>query len=166
MVVKRIISTLNTCKEIFNKALLSGFSPQRLAKSFCIGLYIAFSPFPGMHTIMMLISKYFFKLHFPTLFFATSLNNPWTMIPFFSCDYAFGYWFIHSLIGWKPEWHFSLASIFGSGSICLWSFLIGGNVLGILAALFGYPIMLNIFKQLVRLSNQTSSNLNKSEQQT
>ena len=132
-------------REIFSKAVLSGCSSQRLTRSFCCGLYIAFSPFPGAHTVMMFVSKYFFNLHFPTLFIATSINNPWTMIPFFSFDYAFGYWFTHSFLGWEPSWVISLERVFGAGKICIWSFLIGGNILGIAAAVMCYPLIHTFF---------------------
>src|SRR3989338_2766075 len=88
---------------------------------------------------MMLAFKWFFGLNFPILFIATSFNNPWTMIPFFSFDYIFGYWVTHSLFGLNPSWILSLEKIFGSGKICIWSFIIGGNVLGIVAALASYP---------------------------
>jgi len=135
-------------KSLLNKALLSGCTPEQLTLSFCMGIYIAFSPFPGLHTPMMFIATYIFGLHFPTLFIATSINNPWTMIPFYSLDYTFGYWFVHTLLGWNPTWVISLAKLFGSGTICLWSFLIGGNILGIASALICYPIMRIIFKNL------------------
>lgn len=78
------------------------------------------------------------------------------MIPFFSFDYAFGYWFLHSLLGIEPSWSLSLANLFGSGKICVWSFLVGGNVLGILAGLISYPIMHRIFAHLaIALSHDT-----------
>jgi len=151
---------IKRCKDFFKNALTSGCTPERLTRSFCIGIYIAFSPFPGAHTIMMFAAKYLFDLHFPTLFFATSFNNPWTMVPFFSADYAFGYWFLHSFIGWDPGWAISLAKVFGSGTICIWSFLIGGNVLGIAGAALSYPIMSIIFKRLAAavLTNQPTDN--------
>ena len=135
-------------KDLFKKALGSGSSPHRLALSCAWGLYIAFSPFPGLHTLMMFLIAWIFDVHFPLLFLVTSFNNPWTIIPFFSLDYIFGHWFVHTLLGWQPIWNLSLVKIFGSGSICLWSFLVGGNVLGICAGLISYPIMLFIFKRL------------------
>ena len=70
------------------------------------------------------------------------------MIPFFSFDYAFGYWFTHSLLGWDPSWVISLARIFGIGKICIWAFLIGGNILGIVAAVASYPVMNKFFGRL------------------
>lgn len=142
-------------------ALLSGCTPQRLSRSSCLGLYIAFSPFPGGHTIIMFLSNYFFKLHFPTLFITTSINNPWTMIPFYSCDYAFGYWFVHSFMGWNPSWVISLTKVFGTGKICIWSFLIGGNILGIVIALVSYPLCKTIFTRLAsKLINEEKADIN------
>jgi uncharacterized protein (DUF2062 family) len=140
---------------VFKKALLSGSTPKRLARSFCMGVYIAFSPFPGGHSIMMLLSKYLFDLHFPTLFLITSINNPWTMLPFFSFDYAFGYWVVHSLLGLEPSLVLSWARLFGSAKICVWSFLIGGNILGIVAAFACYPFIHRLFKKMAtRVTSQ------------
>lgn len=137
-------------KNAIINAMSSGCSPHKLALSFCTGIYIAFSPFPGAHTIMMFIFKWMLGLNFPVLFIATSINNPWTMIPFFSLDYVFGYWFVHVCIGWEPSWVISLVKIFGYGKICLWSFLIGGNLLGIACGLLCYPIVYYIFKKFIK----------------
>ena len=134
-------------KNIFKKALTSNMSPNKLALSVTLGIYIAFSPFPGAHTIMMLLFKWLFRLNLPILFFVSSFNNPWTMIPFFTLDYIFGYWFMHDFLHITPSLVIPLAKVFGSGKICLWSFLIGGNILGIVAALICYPIASFIFKK-------------------
>ena len=136
-------------KNIIENALKAGWTAEKLSLSFCLGLYTAFSPFPGGHTVMMVAFHYIFKLNFPLLFIVTSINNPWTMIPFFSLDYVFGYWFVHSLLGIHPSWTIGLADIFGGGTICLWSFLIGGNILGIASALIAYPVVSYFFKKLV-----------------
>jgi len=132
------------------KALKSGSSPEKLSLSFAIGMYIAWCPFVGMHTIMMLSSLWIFKLNFPVLAFSTMLNNPWTILGFCSSEYAFGYWIVHYVIGWEPGWQISLEKIFGSGKICVWSFFIGGNIVGIVTALVSYPILLIVFKKIAR----------------
>ena len=139
---------LEKVKKVFKDALTSGWSVHKLSQSFCIGLFIAFLPIPGSHTVVMLASKWLFKLNFPVLFISTSFNNPWTMIPFFSFEYAFGYWVVHHFLGWHPGWVISLEKIFGSGNICLWSFFIGGNILGIFASLISYPLVSVMFKKL------------------
>jgi len=135
-------------KKIIKKAFDSGGSPENLTMAFCVGLFIAFSPFPGGHTVMILLVRWFFGLNLPVLFLAASLNNPWTMIPFYSLDYVFGYWLVHSFLGCSSSWEISLAKVFGSGKICLMSFFVGGNVLGLLAAFVSYPIMKIVFKKM------------------
>ncbi len=142
---------LKKLKSIVEKALTSGTSPQKLSLSLCIGLYIAFSPFPGVHAIMMIAANYILKLNFPLLFVITSINNPWTMIPLYTLDYIFGHWLVHSLLGLQPSFTISLFNIFGGGNICLWSFLVGGNILGLSAAIIAYPIVNSLFKKLVHL---------------
>ena len=140
---------LKKIKNAFKKAFTQGWSVKKLTLSFCMGVYIAFSPFPGAHTIMMFIAKWLFNINFPILFIATSINNPWTMVPFFTFDYVFGYWFIHKFLGFNPGWTIPLAKIFGSGKICVWSFFIGGNILGIVAAFLSYPFVKIVIRKLI-----------------
>ncbi len=144
---------LKKIRQLFKKALTSGWSVNKLTQSFCMGIFIAFFPIPGSHTVMMLLLKWLFRLNFPVLFVSTSINNPWTMIPLFSLDYIFGYWFIHKFFGFNPSWAISLGKIFGNGEICLWSFFIGGNVLGLFFALVSYPLVYCLFKRLVARFN-------------
>jgi hypothetical protein len=140
---------LGKVKKAFYNALTINASPHKLALSFAIGVFIAFSPFPGGHTVIMFIAKWLFNLNFPILFFATSFNNPWTMIPVYSFDYVFGYWFLRSFLGFNPSWVISLEKIFGSGKICIWSFFVGGHVIGIFCALLSYPIMHKLFTLMI-----------------
>lgn len=134
---------------------MSGYSVKGISLASSVGLYIAFSPFPGLHSVMIVGSAYVFRLHLPTIFLVASLNNPWTMIPFYSFDYVFGHALLHKLCGLHPTLLFSAASLqpywpsladtlskcIGSGSLCVWSFLVGGNVAGIIAACACYPLV-------------------------
>ena len=126
-------------------ALSSGVSSHKLTMSFCVGLYIAASPFIGLHFVMIVAVVWLFGLNFPVTFVTASLNNPWTMIPYYSAGYFLGYAILHHVLGLNPSWIISLEKVFGSGYICVWSFLLGGNVLGVLCALIGYPIAKFVF---------------------
>ncbi len=141
---------LEKIKNIFVNAVKSNSSPSKLALSFAVGIFIAFFPFPGGHTVMMFGARWLFGLNFPVLLLATSFNNPWTLVPFYSFDYCFGYWFVHSFLGFSPSWIISLGKIFGSLKICLWSFFIGGIVLGTIFSFLSYPIMILVFKTFSR----------------
>jgi uncharacterized protein len=151
---------LETIKNSIKKAFTQGWSVKKLTLSFCMGIYIAFSPFPGGHTIMMFIAKWLFKINFPILFISTSINNPWTMAAFYSLDYAFGYWFIHAFLGFNPSWSIPLAKIFGSGKICVWSFIVGGNILGLIFATLAYPFVKIIFKRIIaKINNKNKTKI-------
>ncbi len=136
-------------RELFNKALREGWTPKQLALSVAVGMYVAFSPFPLFHTVLMLGLKWLLRLNFPVLFIAASVNNPWTMVPLYSLDYGFGYWVVHHLFGLSPLWNLSLEKIFGSGSICVWSFFVGGNILGVVAAGISYPLFRALFGRIL-----------------
>ena len=154
--------------QIFTKAMKSGSTPEKLTLSFCVGIFIAFSPFPGVHTVMMFAAKWLFGLNLPVLFFATSFNNPYTMVPFYLFDYFFGYWFFNNVLGWHsnlvisvetlfawyPKIVTALTSAIGSGEICLWSFFIGGNILGLFFALLAYPFLRIFFSRIVPLQEE------------
>lgn len=135
-------------QQIITLILAKHLSANKIALSWAIGCYISFSPFPGAHTFIMLGAHFFFKLHFPLLFIATSLNNPWTMAFFYLTDYWFGYWIVHTVLGFGKLWEISLSIIPGCGNLCVWSFIVGGNLLGIAAGLLNYPLMLWIARSI------------------
>lgn len=139
---KKLIITLR-------KAFIEEWSPHKLALSGACGFYIAFSPFPAGHTLLMIIFNLVFKLHFPVLLLTTSINNPFTAIPFFTLDYIFGYWLLHTCLGMNPTWQLPLWPIAQEQTICVWSFFIGGNILGIIAFLLSYPMLLITTKKIV-----------------
>jgi uncharacterized protein len=142
-------------KAILKKAIMSNHSPSKLALSFAIGIFISFSPYVGGHTLMTVASLWLFRLNLPILLLGSTLNNPWTMVPFFFVDYGFGHWFVHSLCGWEPTWVISLERFFGTGKICFWSFFVGGNILGVFSAFISYPLMKELFARLlVRMNKQ------------
>jgi uncharacterized protein (DUF2062 family) len=146
-------------KNAFKNALTSGSSPHELALAFAVGIYVAFFPLPATHTVIIFLIYWLTGLNFPILFITASINNPWTAVPFYSMDYFFGYWVVHDLLGLSPAWSISLEKLLGSGKICLWSFIIGGNLLGVSLALFFYPVMYRVFKKLAKQNSSSEVRL-------
>ncbi len=146
-------------KNAFKGAITSGSSPHELALAFAVGIYVAFFPLPATHTIIIFLIYWLTGLNFPILFITASINNPWTAIPFYSVDYFFGYWVVHDLLCWNPAWSISLEKLFGSGKICLWSFIIGGNLLGVFLAMVCYPLMYRIFNKIARQNGSSEIKL-------
>ena len=167
---------------VVEKQKISNNNPKNLTIAFCLGVYIAFSPFVGFHTIAGIVLSWIFKLNMPLVFLGILINNPWTMLPIYSLDYGFGYYTLHTLLGINLNWGVSIESFYDMSSqllntwfglnfngiihlnnsfcsckICLVSFLIGGNILGVLAATISYPIFLKIFKNILKQKGQTAS---------
>lgn len=139
-------------------------SCKKLVISFCVGNYVAFSPypFPLGHTLLAFLLSYIFRLNTAVVFFATFfINNPWTALVVYGLDYAVGYWLVHQVAGVSPinpAWmnfiNNFLQQKIACGHFCLWSFLIGGNLLGIVTSVMLYPILKSIVIQLYPTTNR------------
>ncbi len=49
--------------------------------AFAVGVFIAFSPLLGLHTVLAVLLAWGFRLNKVALFFGAFLNNPWTFAP-------------------------------------------------------------------------------------
>lgn len=56
-------------------------SPHRTALAFAIGVFIAFSPTYGLHTLSALFCAWAFRLNVVALMAGAFINNPWTIVP-------------------------------------------------------------------------------------
>lgn len=151
-------------KDAFLKLFTYETSPHKLALACAIALYIAFSPFFGLHTIMLIAAGFLLNLNTPLLLIiGYVVNNPFTMIPIYVSGYLFGYWMLHTWLQvpidtanpwWMEKVNLFLSQHVGHSHISLWGFLVGGNVLGVALAIVFYPILLYVFR---RLSYTTST---------
>jgi uncharacterized protein (DUF2062 family) len=147
----------------FKKLAVGNWTARQLAISFCVGVYIAFSPFPGLHTWMVLVAAWAFSLNVVVLFASSCLiNNPWTMIPVYGLDFLLGQsilcsWFgssSASVCSLDPAWmsvvNKFLHTYIGIEQVSLWGFLLGGNILGIVAAFALYLPVKYMFEAIKR----------------
>ena len=137
-------------RQVYKILTTSERCPQRLALSCCIGVYIAFSPFVGLHTAMVFLFAWLFALNSAVMLTVSIfINNPWTMMPIYAIDYMVGNWLFHlfDLDGQhlNPQWVESMntfiATHTGLQGLSLWAFLLGGNLLGLVAGGILYPIL-------------------------
>ena len=54
-------------------------TPHQLAKSFAVGVFVAFTPFMGLHTIAVLLLAWALRLNKAAAILGTLVNNPWTI---------------------------------------------------------------------------------------
>ncbi len=147
-------------KAIFKSFITKDASPLKLALAVSVAMYIAWSPFLGFHTLMLIAAGWLLNLNIPFLI-ATGyiINNPWTMIPIYMGGYLFGYWLLHSFLGislenlnpyWMEWFNHKIVEFLHITEISFWAFMIGGNILGIIFAFIAYPIALKFIKKMVR----------------
>lgn len=169
--------------DFFKNLIVKERCPHRFALAFCLGNFIAFSPFIGLHTIMVFVCAWAFGLSLPVMLTVSmAINNVWTLVPIYASDYIFGYWLSHSflklnftslnqffltMISWLPallfEWvHDALRyttnffqETLSMPKPCLWSFLIGGNILGLVTSLLLYPIIKRLFIKIIAQIDST-----------
>ena len=144
------------------KTLLAERTPQKLACASCVGIFIAFSPFLGVHWLMTIILAWALSLNVAVIYAAAHVvNNPLTMVPVYLADYTFGEWITKRLFGvdllaYNPSWMQWLnikLSCLGIPNLSLWTFIIGGNILGILAALAAYPFLLRFYQRIIKTNH-------------
>ncbi len=136
-------------KKLGTKLLSYERCSHRFTLSACMGIYIAFSPFFGLHTAMVFAFSWFFALNCAIVLAVSMLvNNPWTMIPVYGSGYVFGDWMVrlfgitkHHNPAWMQACNSWIHQYTGLSGISFWGFLIGGNVLGIGFGMLAYPVI-------------------------
>ncbi len=138
-------------------------SSYRMALSVSVGIFIAFSPYLFFHTIMIFLLSWLLGLNFMITFTVTyALNNPWTMIFVYAADYVVGD-FLLNLAGFcpmmlNPHWieciNVPLRHHTGLDGIAFWSFMIGGNLLGLLLGVMLYPVVKSIYGRMVPVESK------------
>src|SRR5918995_7501443 len=75
----------------FRRLLAIDDPPERTALAFAIGVFIAFSPFLGLHTIMATAVAFMFRFNKIAIYTGTFINNPFlTLVPIIIASYAIG----------------------------------------------------------------------------
>lgn len=151
-------------KKLVKKLLSYETNPHKLALACAIGTYVGFSPFPFPfgHTSLVFIFSWLLGINISaTWLISMVVNNPWTMIPVYSLDYGFGYWLLHSYYGMSPNnpcWMSSvngfLKDFISMPDICFWSFMAGGNLLGIAIGAMIYPIAYYAFRMITQAESK------------
>ncbi len=115
-------------------------TPHRIAAAFALGVYIAFSPLIGLHTAMVFLFAWLFRLNTIALLLGSLLVNPWTLGPLFgSC-----LWLGLKLYGIKRtipplDWqHLTMMNLIPQLKPYLIPFILGTTIVGIVADTLRY----------------------------
>lgn len=127
-------------KQQFRQLLHLDDTPHRIAVAFALGVYIAFSPLIGLHTAMVFLFAWLFRLNTIALLLGSLLNNPWTFGPLFGgC-----LWLGLKLYGMKLtippiDWHhLTLINLMPQLKPYLIPFFLGTTLIGVIASVIAY----------------------------
>jgi len=82
-------------RSTFRRLLALDDPPERTALAFSIGVFIAFSPFLGLHTIMATLVAFLFRFNKVAIYSGTFINNPFlTLVPIIIASYGIGAFFL------------------------------------------------------------------------
>ena len=142
----------------FRRLLALDDPPERTALAFSIGVFIAFSPFLGLHTILATCIAFLFRFNKIAIYAGTFINNPpLTLVPIIVASYAIG-----ALVLGRPlripaagmellkSPHLLTADyyrqLFHEGWQIVWPFTIGGMVLSVVCSLIAYPVTSSLLR--------------------
>lgn len=130
--------------------------PERTALAFSIGIFIAFSPFLGLHTLLATFLALVFRFNKVAIYTGTFINNPFlTLVPIILASYAVGALVMGRLLALPPEGlrllkepHLLTAGYWRELWRHAWDMLlpfsIGGMALSVVCSLAAYPLTLRL----------------------
>lgn len=132
--------------------------PERTALAFSVGVFIAFSPFLGLHTVMATVLAFAFRFNKVAIFTGTFVNNPFlTLVPIILASYAVGAFLTGRPLS-PPDGGLELLrdphlltadywrELFAQFRVVLLPFAVGGMVLSVVCSLAAYPVTLKLLR--------------------
>jgi len=116
-------------------------SSHRTALAFAVGVFIAFSPTYGLHTLSVLFCAWAFRLNVVALMAGALITNPWTIVPVLGATL----WTGVQLTGLpdvpSANWSdLSFMAFYEQIRPYAGPFFLGGIVLSAIGAAVGYPV--------------------------
>ena len=144
----------------FRRLLAIDDPPERTALAFSIGVFIAFSPFLGLHTIVATLIAFAFRFNKVAIYTGTFLNNPpLTLVPIIVASYAVG-----ALVLGRPlkipddgvellkSPHLLTGDYYRKLFVQSWNivepFALGGVILSVVCSLIAYPLTLRALRRV------------------
>ena len=142
----------------FRRLLAIDDPPERTALAFSIGVFIAFSPFLGLHTILATLIAFLFRFNKVAIYTGTFINNPFfTLVPIIIASYAVGAFILGRPMSLPDEGLELLQNphiftgdyyrrLFVESWSIVWPFAVGGTVLSVVCSGLAYPLTLRALR--------------------
>jgi len=145
-------------RSTFRRLLALDDPPERTALAFSLGVFIAFSPFLGLHTILATLIAFLFRFNKVAIYSGTFINNPFlTLVPIIIASYAIGAFVLGRPLripaaGVDLLRHPHLVTagyyrkLFRESWDIVWPFSIGGLTLSVVCSLIAYPVTSSLLR--------------------
>jgi uncharacterized protein (DUF2062 family) len=150
----------------FRRLLSLDDPPERTALAFAIGVFIAFSPFLGLHTILATSVAFAFRFNKVAVYSGTFINNPFlTLVPIIIASYAVGAFLLGRPLRIPPNGVELLShphpltagyyqNLLNESGQIVWPFAIGGLTLSVVCSLIAYPVTSSLLRAHRRAKGQ------------
>ena len=145
-------------RSTFRRLLALDDPPERTALAFSLGVFVAFSPFLGLHTILATLIAFVFRFNKVAVYSGTFINNPFfTLVPIIIASYAIGAFVLgrplripQAGVELLRHPHPLTASyyhqIFQESWDIVWPFSIGAMMLSVVCSLIAYPVTSSLLR--------------------
>ncbi len=120
-------------------------TPHQVALAFAIGVFVAFSPLLGIHTLLALLLGWIFRLNKVAILTGTLINNPITLVPICTASIWLGLRLIPDTVTWTVPIPWLASRLPQAVQPYLFAFIIGSLILGMGSAILAY-----VFIRLIR----------------
>jgi uncharacterized protein (DUF2062 family) len=129
-------------------------TPERIARAFALGVFLAFSPLLGLHAFLGITLSFLFGLNRLAMLMGLIINNPWTLVPIYAAGTYLGGLLVgfpsaHSLpnFEWRALWSSGFWLQLAGQWHMLKPMVIGSFILSILVSIFSYIVALCVLRQ-------------------
>ena len=135
-------------RTLFKQLLHLNESPHRTAVAFAVGVFIAFSPTYGLHTVSAIVVSWAFRLNFIAVIAGSLINNPWTLVPILGATFWTGFR-VMAMPDVPPlDWSdLSLTAIYVHIRVYAFPFFVGGLILSMIGSVMAYPLAYYVISQ-------------------
>jgi uncharacterized protein len=132
-------------------------TPRRIAVAFGVGVYVAFHPLFGLHTLMALGIAFAFRLSRAAVLVGIYVNNPWTMAPMYIAGTTLGCLLLGVPLeglrdiawdDWDERGFYRILLL--SLRPYFWPYVLGNTILGIVCGWAAYVMMRWILERRAR----------------
>lgn len=128
-------------------------TPHRIALAFGMGVWLAFSPLLGLHTVLALLIAYLFRLNRAALLVGVYVNNPWTLAPLYMAGTVLGCEIFGvsteglEAIDFRLHGRAFYRALVDGLRPYVWPFVLGNTLLGVLGGIVSYVVLREVLER-------------------